>query len=101
MINIQSETLISRAEARRLPWMRGRAGRPISYETFHRWAKRGLRGIVLETIRLGGTVYTSREATQRFIQRLNQQTSSSHIPAQLSSSGAVIAADRILDQAGI
>jgi hypothetical protein len=36
----------------------------------YRWAKRGLRGVKLETIRVGGTLCTSLEALQRFCERL-------------------------------
>jgi hypothetical protein len=36
-----------------------------------RWRKPGLRGVRLETIRVGGCLYTSREALQRFFERLS------------------------------
>lgn len=37
---------------------------------FHRWAGKGLSGIRLETIRIGGRRYTSIEALERFCDRL-------------------------------
>jgi hypothetical protein len=39
--------------------------------TVKRWASHGIRGVQLETIRIGGSVYTSREALARFIERTN------------------------------
>jgi hypothetical protein len=39
--------------------------------TLQRWALHGIRGVQLETIRIGGSVYTSREALARFIERTN------------------------------
>ncbi|NUP96415.1 MAG: DUF1580 domain-containing protein [Planctomycetaceae bacterium] len=36
-----------------------------------RWALHGVRGVRLETVRIGGSVYTSREALSRFIERTN------------------------------
>ena len=39
--------------------------------TVQRWALHGIRGVRLETVRIGGSVYTSREALSRFIERTN------------------------------
>lgn len=39
--------------------------------TVQRWISRGIRGVKLETVRIGGSVYTSREALARFIERTN------------------------------
>jgi hypothetical protein len=64
-----TEQTIPFAEAaRRLP--RLRAGRPVSPATLWRWASRGLRGVRLETVRVGGTTCTSVEALRRFFARL-------------------------------
>jgi hypothetical protein len=60
MIDIQSETLLTFAEAvHTLP------GRP-HLSTLHRWRLRGVRGIRLETCLIGGRRFTSREALERF-----------------------------------
>jgi hypothetical protein len=40
--------------------------------TSYRWALKGLRGVKLETVMLGGRRYTSREAVTRFFNRLSQ-----------------------------
>jgi hypothetical protein len=47
-----------------------RRGRKIHKSTCWRWATRGVRGVVLETVQVGGTRCTSREALQRFFERL-------------------------------
>lgn len=44
--------------------------RPHS-STRHRWALKGVRGVRLETVVIGGRRYTSSEAIQRFINRLS------------------------------
>lgn len=70
MIDSASESLISLAQAAdELP--RRRRGRKTHVSTIYRWALSGCRGIILETIQVGGTRCTSREALQRFFERLS------------------------------
>ena len=45
-------------------------GRP-HITTMMRWSLRGIRGIKLETILIGGRRFTSEEAIERFIERLS------------------------------
>ena len=47
-----------------------RRGRKPVAATWFRWAKDGMRGVVLETIQVGGTKCTSAEAAQRFFDQL-------------------------------
>ena len=65
----QEEILTFSEAAKRLP--RRRAGKKTHVATLYRWASRGLKGIALETIHVGGTSCTSREALQRFFERLH------------------------------
>jgi hypothetical protein len=68
-INTLTETVVPFAEAaRRLPRLRG--DRPVNPATLWRWATSGLRGIRLETCRVGGTRCTSLEALARFFAAL-------------------------------
>src|SRR6516164_9313775 len=61
-----SETLIRIADvAELLP----PPSRP-TYRTILRWTRHGVAGTRLEAIRLGGEVYTSREAFKRFLTRI-------------------------------
>ena len=45
----------------------GRANR-VNRSTPYRWVFKGVRGVKLETICIGGTRWTSREALERFFQ---------------------------------
>ncbi|HEX6987617.1 MAG TPA: DUF1580 domain-containing protein [Planctomycetaceae bacterium] len=64
-MNLLDETLISLTEAaKELP------GRP-HIATVHRFASKGARGHVLETVTCGGRRFTSREATRRFLTAQN------------------------------
>jgi len=72
MINMFEEELLTLREAvTKLP--RRRRGRKPHVSTLWRWATRGLRGVRLEVIRVGGTLCTSREALQRFCEKLTEQ----------------------------
>ena len=50
---------------------RRRGGKKTHPSTIFRWASRGLKGVVLETIQIGGTKCTSMEALNRFYCRLS------------------------------
>ena len=94
-IQFKSETLVSlREAARTLPARRN--GKPLHISTLCRWAARGVRGVVLETLRIGGTRYTSLEALQRFFER--QSTGEACAPAEPSRGST--AADRELERRG-
>ena len=48
-------------------------GRKVSRVTVYRWTKRGLAGVApLETMRIGGSIFTSREALGRFFDRVGE-----------------------------
>jgi hypothetical protein len=75
VIDISAENLITFSTAAKLrPPSRG--GRPTHTSTIWRWASRGIRGVRLETIRLGAVTYTSVEALQRFGNRLSANSKS-------------------------
>ena len=71
MIDSSSETLLSLAEAASsLP--RRRAGKKTHVSCVYRWTTKGCRGVVLESVQIGGTRCTSREALARFFDRLSR-----------------------------
>ncbi len=70
-IEPSTEELISLAEAARLLPAR-RAGKRPHVSCIYRWTTSGCKGVVLESIQIGGTRCTSREALARFFQRLTQ-----------------------------
>jgi hypothetical protein len=74
MIDVTSESTISLVQAARL-LPPGRGERPVTLSCLLRWVLQGARGpdssrIRLEALRLGGRWVTSREALQRFAERL-------------------------------
>lgn len=86
MIDSTLETVFPLAEAPEyLP--RRRRGRKVHISTLHRWATSGCRGVVLEVISVGATKCTSREALQRFFERLTTRSGgvASAAPAPLRS----------------
>ncbi len=73
-VDLLNETLIAFSSApKKLP------GRP-SLATMHRWRRKGLYGITLETVLIGNVCYTTREAFSRFVAALNAARNSE--PAQ-------------------
>lgn len=72
MIDIAAEHLVSiaRASAHLPPRSTGRA---VHATTVYRWCTRGVGGVILESIAIGGCTYTSREAIQRFAERLTSR----------------------------
>jgi len=68
-INLNSETVISLTEATRLlPARRG--GKRPHVSCIYRWTVTGCKGVILESIQVGGTRCTSKEALARFFERL-------------------------------
>ncbi len=73
MIDITCEQLVSiRDIPRHLP--RRPSGKRVHISACYRWLSRGVSGVKLEAIRIGGTTYTSVEALQRFAERLSSST---------------------------
>ena len=64
MIDVQSESLIA---FRNVPkWCQEKLGNRVSPSTVHRWRLRGVRGVTLESILVGGVRHTSVQALGRF-----------------------------------
>jgi hypothetical protein len=78
VIDTLTEAILPLAQAAdELP--RRRRGRKTNVSTLYRWSQAGCRGVRLETIQIGGTRCTSREALQRFFERLSQVQASGHV----------------------
>ena len=69
MIDPSTETLISLIDAARSLPARRRGKRP-HVSCAYRWTKTGCRGVILESIQVGGTRCTSKEALARFMEAL-------------------------------
>jgi hypothetical protein len=72
-------------------------GVPVDETTIRRWARTGYHGIVLETIRIGATVYTSAEALQRFAEAQSRPTSATASPSPARTSRGRSEARRLRD----
>lgn len=80
MIDIEAERVVTLTEAAELI-PRRRQHKKCHRATIFRWTRHGLKGVVLESIPIGGTRFTSREALKRFFQRLAEVDSQSAGPA--------------------
>jgi Protein of unknown function (DUF1580) len=80
-IDLKTEEAVTLAEAaKHLPALR--KGRRIHLSTLYRWTSRGVSGVRLESLKLGRTVVTSKEALQRFAEKLAQVSSQTTGPAR-------------------
>ena len=99
MIDLAVEHVVSLTEAAtHLP--RRRTGKRPHVATLYRWAARGMRGVKLETIRVGGTLCTSLEALQRFCARLTDPTAPPEERSSVERTHAVESAEEQLDALG-
>jgi hypothetical protein len=99
MLDFTNEALIPLSEAPKHPLLRRR--RAVHRSVLERWRTQGIRGVVLETVKIGGTRYTSVEALQRFIERLNTPKAKAETatPSQIARDHAQ--AENELDEAGM
>ena len=65
MINIETDEVLPIERARL--WLGERTGTAPSKVTFHRWITSGVKGVILESLLIGGRRVTSKEALQAFI----------------------------------
>lgn len=94
---LDGEELLTFAEAAKvLPQRRG--GAKVATSTLWRWSRRGSRGVVLRTIRVGGNVYVSREALVAFIAA---RSAVDHAPQQPMATTASKRAVKELDRLGM
>lgn len=96
MIDIASENIIKLSDACGYFPPEG-----VSTATIARWIQRGVRGVTLETIVIGGRRLTSREAIERFISAQNAADAPAPVitPAQRRRQSE--AARQALQEAGI
>ncbi len=81
MIDSTCENLVTLGDVPALlPLRRGQKRPHVS--CVYRWAQHGLRGVRLEIIQVGGTACTSREALQRFFERLTAARTGERAPTR-------------------
>jgi hypothetical protein len=102
MIDVQNEQVIPlSAAAREVP--NRDSGRGVNISTVWRWALKGSRGVKLETAFVGGIRMTSREALQRFYERVTAVANGEATPTTTRKARAkqIEQAERELEAAGI
>lgn len=100
MIDIRAEKIFPLSQiAKRDELPRRRLGKPLNVATLYRWAKTGVRGVRLETLRVGGTLCTSIEALQRFFVALASAPLPETAPRVCTMGAEHI--ERELDRAGL
>lgn len=109
-IDIEKETLLSLTQATKVvPTVNGR--RP-AIATLWRWCRKGLGGVNLEYVRIGRNIATSREALNRFFNRLAAIDTPAEgtrpspqarrlVPTPRARQRMLDEADRVLERAGI
>lgn len=83
--------------ARALPTRR--RGSKVAVSTVWRWATRGIRGVRLEIVRVGGVTYTTAAAIRDFVEQTNSAASPGQSPSRPSRRSQRAVAD--LDRLGI
>jgi len=99
MIDPKKETVVSLTNAAKtLPARRGDKRPHVS--CLYRWTKAGCKGVILESIQIGGTRCTSREALARFFEALTfaDDPRADHSPNRRE---RVAAAERELEREGV
>ena len=100
MIDLQDEEVLSLTEAtKRLP--RRRKGKRPHVATLYRWAGAGVRGVTLETLRVGGTLCTSLQALQRFCEACTDPSSRPSSSTSKSREREIKKAEAELAEAGL
>jgi hypothetical protein len=100
MIDLNIEEAITLAAATRLRLVQ-RNGRRPDVSTLWRWAMRGRRGVRLETIQIGGSRCTSREAILRFFTRISTDKPDDVSQLTMHRASAIARAERDLADDGI
>lgn len=100
MIDPNSETLFSLADAAKL-LPRRRGGKKPHVSCLYRWTAHGCRGVVLESIQVGGTRCTSKEALDRFFEALTFGDSPGLRRSPARRKRAAAAAERELRREGV
>lgn len=71
-IHLNKETILSLRDVTKL-LPRRRGGKNVSVSCVYRWTGKGCKGVVLESIQIGGTRCSSKEALKRFFDQLGRK----------------------------
>jgi len=97
MISFERETLVSLGDVPSL--LPSRRGRRVHRATVYRWAAKGVGGVRLDVLRIGGSLFTSEQAVARFLEAQNApHTGEASAPA---SNDDLVAEDREAESLGL
>lgn len=109
-IDVARESVLSFGEAARYVG-RLKGTKAVAFQTLFRWSTKGCSGVVLETIYVGGTRCTSKEALQRFFAGVTvaREVRAGRVAAEAASPGAPVGlrwpatgnVDEVLRRSGI
>ena len=100
VIDLTDEDVFTIADApQHLP--RTRRGKKVHLSTIYRWINRGVAGVRLESVRVGGGMYTSREALQRFAERCTNPSTTPSRATPKARQRQIAQAETELSRAGI
>jgi len=80
MRDLSKETIIPLCKAAKL-LPSARCPHGVHVATLHRWIRRGVRGVRLERIRIGGTTCTTEQALGRFFAALSSTADAANAPS--------------------
>jgi hypothetical protein len=81
MIDSLTEDIVTLTEAAR-SFPRRRARKPTHVSCLYRWTVSGCRGVILESIQVGGTRCTSRQAIARFFEARTYAPGDDRLPVR-------------------
>lgn len=83
MNTLANETLVTLKDvSRRFP--SSRRGRGVHVNTIRRWAWKGILGVRLATVTIGGTVYTSEQEIERWRQAVDRKRAAVRRPVAVA-----------------
>jgi len=86
MIDVEIEQAITLRQATKLRALQ-RNGRKPHLSALHRWCSSGVKGVVLESIVIGGSRCTSREAVDRWITALTTKANGEKVAPMIRTPG--------------
>jgi hypothetical protein len=99
-IDVARESVVSFGEAARYVG-KLKGTKAIAFQTLWRWATKGCSGVVLETVCVGGTRCTSKEALQRFFSAVTRARASAPVSVARQGVGDHVGGEVVGDVDGV
>ncbi len=96
-IDLDAEEVVTLSAAANLPIF----PKKLHLATIYRWIQRGIKGVRLESVKIGGTHCTSVEAVRRFIERTNEPDSAAVGHTSARREAEIAAAEAATEAAGV